>query len=383
MSKEAKKKTLHYIVNIRVPTEMAHGVQIFNMCAALNKIFEVSLIVPKRKNTIVGEAFEYYGLIDKFRVVFIPTFFLVPISSRFRYYTQRILFSFTSLIHSLNTRPELIYTRDELVAFTHSFFFEQVYLEIHTRKRSFLYKLILKRVKGIIVISQGLKEHVGTLHQKKFNVLVLHDGVPYQKIANLSKQEERLKLGLNIDTKIVGYIGKYKTMGQEKGVDTLIEAFSKLPSDGTLLLIVGADSQDLPDLHKALSKSNISNYKLIEHVGHDQALSYIASSDILVMNYPNQQHYRNDMSPLKLFEYLASGNLIIASDLPSIREIVHENQVLFVEAGNVTELAKTLRYAVDNLTKLEYLGQESKQLAVKYDWGQRVKRFIDFYTLHV
>lgn len=70
-----------------------------------------------------------------------------------------------------------------------------------------------------------------------------------------------------------------------------------------------------------LSSDLISGIKAIGH-------------DVIVMNYPNTEHYAHFMLPLKLFEYMASSVPIVTSDLPSVMEILNKNNFLFVKVGN-------------------------------------------------
>ena len=57
-----------YITSARMPTEKAHGIQIMKMCSAFsnlerdNEKIEVELIIPKRRNHIKQDLFDYYGI---------------------------------------------------------------------------------------------------------------------------------------------------------------------------------------------------------------------------------------------------------------------------------------------------------------------------------
>ena len=59
---------LSYIVNLRIPTEKAHGYQICKMCEEFAGLgIDVELITPTRKNSIEVDLFEYYGLRGRFK----------------------------------------------------------------------------------------------------------------------------------------------------------------------------------------------------------------------------------------------------------------------------------------------------------------------------
>ena len=67
-----------YIANARIPTEKAHGVQIMKMCQAFAKIGnKVTLVLPRRRNPIIADPFEYYVVSQSFNIIKLPTIDLV------------------------------------------------------------------------------------------------------------------------------------------------------------------------------------------------------------------------------------------------------------------------------------------------------------------
>ena len=103
---------------------------------------------------------------------------------------------------------------------------------------------------------------------------------------------------------------------------------------------------------------------------------YLEASDILVMNYPDTEHYRLYMSPTKLFAYMASGKIIIASDLQSVREIVDETCVVFVAPDDVLDLQSKLEQISSDLEIFKKLGAAGQHLVTQYSWENRAKRII-------
>ena len=83
-------------------------------------------------------------------------------------------------------------------------------------------------------------------------------------------------------------------------------------------------------------------------------------------------------SPTKLFEYMAMGKGIVASNLAQIGEVLeHKKTAWLVKPGDVKDLADgILRLAQDKKLR-EELGKNARQKAIKnYTWEENVKRLI-------
>ena len=70
---------------------------------------------------------------------------------------------------------------------------------------------------------------------------------------------------------------------------------------------------------------------------------YLKSADILLLpNIPINKESIEYTSPIKMFEYMASQRLIIASRLPSIEEILNSKNAVFFKAGDAQDLAQAI-----------------------------------------
>jgi hypothetical protein len=91
-----------YLVTTRIPTEKAYGHQIIDMCQAFsNQGYDVTLVVPKRKNTILQSVDEYYG-VGGFEVVYLLIVDLVGRLGPFGFYLSYFLFCVQVLLKSLS-----------------------------------------------------------------------------------------------------------------------------------------------------------------------------------------------------------------------------------------------------------------------------------------
>ena len=75
---------------------------------------------------------------------------------------------------------------------------------------------------------------------------------------------------------------------------------------------------------------------------------------------------------MKLFEYMASGNPIVASDLPSIRQVLNENNSILVAPEDPVALAEGIKKAVNKDTSK--LAAKAKEDVLAYSWTERAGR---------
>jgi len=82
-------------------------------------------------------------------------------------------------------------------------------------------------------------------------------------------------------------------------------------------------------------------------------------------------------SPLKLFEYLALGRPIVASDLPSIREVLGPETAVLVPPDDPAAWASAFSALAADPARAASLAAASRRLAPAYTWGQRAARLED------
>jgi glycosyltransferase involved in cell wall biosynthesis len=96
---------------------------------------------------------------------------------------------------------------------------------------------------------------------------------------------------------------------------------------------------------------------------------------VLVLPNPASAISTRFTSPLKLFEYMAAGRPIVASDLPSIREVLrHEENALLVEPGNPSALAAGVRRLLDDRALADRLSSAALADVQDYSWNRRAER---------
>jgi len=373
-----------YIANIRLPTEKAHGLAIMKMCEAfVSRGCSLTLIIPTRKNDIKENPFDYYSIKPSFEIKKIKC----PDTIRFVFFgflLQNLFFSVLSFFAVRGKDFDLIYSRDELPIFLLGLSgVKNIIWEQHAQKKGFTIKLLLRFIGNIVVISNGLAEELKNIGYKG-RVLIAPSGVDVGdfKEVDSSKKQLRLDLGLPLDRLIVGYIGKYRSMGEEKGVKGIIEAVAdahKKKSE-VFLLLVGIDGEDRATVSDACIGLGLNDgdYCIVGHVHYKEMIKYNKSCDALVMNYPTTVHYSKYMSPLKLFEYMASGVPIITVKIPTVCSILNESNAVLVRPDNKESLAGGILAVVGNKDLATKISIQALKDVQFYSWRNRSGRILDF-----
>jgi glycosyltransferase involved in cell wall biosynthesis len=158
-----------------------------------------------------------------------------------------------------------------------------------------------------------------------------------------------------------------------KGLDIFLES-AKLFDQSFLFIAIGGTKDEI----KTITSVGISsNVRLVERVNNSNIPKYLKSADVLVI--PNRSGdiiSEKYTSPMKLFEYMASGVPIVASDLPSIREIINDSNGILVGPDNAELLSQGINLALlPSNTRAQKALEDVKS---KYSWGKRAEIIKDF-----
>ncbi len=358
-----------YLANIRLPTEKAHGAQIMKTCEALAKAgAEVELLVTNRKSE-QADPFAYYGIEPVFKITRLPVLDTVtwgPLG----FLLEAASFGVSCLFYLLSHRPEAAYSRDELPLWLVSWFFAPCVWESHTGAYNFFAKRFLTKDKKTVVISQGLKDFYLS-KSAAADMLVAHDAIDLVAFKQpLSKEAARERLSLPQDKTIVMYVGR---LDGWKGTQTLFNAAALLPPN-FLVAIIGGEEAQITELKEKCRSVIFLGAKPYRELALNEA-----AADILVLPNTAQDTISSRFtSPMKLFSYMAAGKPIVASDLPSIREVVDESMVTFFTPDNAQSLAESIQVIDEDRASALQRAERALQEVERYTWGARAQSIVSF-----
>ncbi len=377
-----------YLASVRIPSEKASGLAIMRQCEAFASLgHAVTLIRPSRKNSIADDAFSYYGIPAIFSVVSVPVFPLFISLGLFGYALMRItlLCTLTFRVWRVRNEVDILYARDPwLLLFPLLFFPKQkMIVEMHSKHSNWVTRFVVASAGGCVVISEGLRAYYTAL-TKRTDILLEPSGVDLEQFNNMPEVSlVRQELILPQEAFMCGYVGKYTTMGEEKGVSELIEAFGDFykTAHNAHLLLVGIEQHEHMRIHNTCSALGIpANAYTLRELDTKLFARYLHACDVLLMNYPDTEHYRLYMSPSKLFAYMAAGKIIVTSNLPSIHEIVDEHMVIYTQSNTVESIATALKYSASNAPQFDSMRNSVKKEVIQYSWEQRSLRIMSTVT---
>jgi len=378
---------LSFIANIRMPTEKAHGVAVAKMCAAFALAgAEVELLVPMRKGIIDKNPFEYYGVRAGFKIKYLPCVDFLGLW----WMPKKIAFLIESRSFGLSVKkylagnpPDVVYSRDEFalrrLADGETY---KLFWELHAVPKNWnFYKNMAAAMNGFVVLTSAMKKILLAKGIDEQKILVAPDAVDLKSFEiNKSKEVLRRELGFEENSKLVTYVGRLESMGADKGINDLLLAMADVqkrePSAG--LCIVGGPQNLADDYKKQAAKFGLTNVFFVGYVKPEAVPLYEMAADILVIPSPWSQFFAYFTSPLKLFEYMAAGRAIVATDLPSVREILDEKTAIIVKPGDPFDMARGILKALCDEEAADFIAANAKEKVKNFTWEKRAQGIVDF-----
>ncbi len=219
----------------------------------------------------------------------------------------------------------------------------------------------------IVVLSQWSKRRLnkfGRIPNPK--ITVLPSGTDTKLFQPLEKKECCDKLHFDPSFYYVGFVGSFFL---HQGIDTLINAAPIILSEieNTRFLLVG-DGPMMDIWKNKVKKKGLQDAFIFTGlVPYKKVPEYIGIMDICVA--PHQKN-SNQASPVKIFDYMACGRAIVASDIEVVEEITGEcNCALLVQPDNPKKLAEGIIQLIEYPEKRRMMGANGRSFA-----GERFDR---------
>lgn len=376
-----------YLADIRFPLERANGLQTFETCRALAACgHAVTLLVRADTTRPARDPWLFYGAPRETRLTIAR---LPPLPGAVR----RGAYLAAALGCAVSVSPDIVLTRDLLLADMLLRLPKSLRPPIVYESHGYAPAMAAERPKAITGAPSASWRKLLRLTARESRVWRTAAG--YITLTRVHQQELEDRFGVRSNAAVipdgvrldpartwqssppppftVTYAGHLYPW---KGVDVLLRALAVLP--GVQARIVGGQpgETDHGRLDGLARDTGVSDR--VTFTGWLPPASVIAelarAHALILPNTPTHTSERYT-SPLKLFEYLAAGRPIVASDLAALREVLrHEDNALLVEPGSPTALAAAVRRLMGDQTLAAGLARRAFDEAAHYGWQTRAQR---------
>lgn len=355
----------YYIAEIFLPNKSAYSTHVIKMCNELtNKFSSTELILFHSNKNLTYQKLKKDYILTGRKSFRIKNFFSFRVNINF---IKRLLFGYRVANYLKNKKHDFVITRSLITSFFLSLYKIYHKVEIHNELMGLTKFLLINLnflnsnyVEKVVFISRELSKKFST--NKK---LILHDAVD---IKNFNKIKIKNKF------KNVGYVGSFY---KGRGIELIIQLARK--NLNLNFYLIGQVNR-----FKPFSKLT-PNVKILKHVPYSEIPMILSKLDILLMPYQKVVQINSDnlntasyCSPLKMFDYLASGKIIISSNLPGIKEILKNNyNSIIVDNNSVYNWDRSIKKILTNKTLAYKLSINAYNTALKNTWQIRLNKMVE------
>ena len=369
-----------YISQGNIPSKWAHTFQAMKMADALAGEVEALTLLTSR-GLLPGGGIEsthyadWYGTGSRFTIVRLPIFWKGE--GPFITWWKSPRFDRAAALYARCASPDMVYTRSAYAGRLCVNVGLKTVIELHMGgEHSELHHIVAvahnPKLLGVVTISPALER------------LYVQSGIPEEKILlwpdavdtaafDLQSDRELVRKRLNLpqDRPIATYCGH---LYRNRGIEEILECARELPS--VSFLIIGGWDEDIARL-KADSRA-LSNVFFTGFLPNRQVPAYLKASDVLLMPYPATCETAEWMSPLKLFEYMAAGRPIVATDLPALRvHLTHGRNAQLFAPGDAAGMAGAIRSIITDGEYARKLEQAARRDVAAYTWNNRARAVVE------
>jgi glycosyltransferase involved in cell wall biosynthesis len=221
------------------------------------------------------------------------------------------------------------------------------------------------RAEGIVTTTAGIRDSLGEAFGTRARVCVVPNGCDAPPPVLPPRSAE--------DPPRVLYAGQLYPW---KGVDVLVEAAARLPRLRLVILGGLAGERDLERVRALVQARGLAERtEMPGTVDQARVREELARAAVVVVPVLRTAMTERHTSPLKAFEAMAAGRTLIASDLPSSREVLRDGEnALLAEPGDAVALAAALSRLLDDPALAERLRHQAWRDAAAYTWDARAAR---------
>jgi len=353
---------------------MANSIQVMKVCQAfIQNRNEVTLLVPGEQQSTISnqQLIEHYGLQVPFPIQWLPV-------------RNRRLFPWEAVRRARRIGPDLLYVWPLQSAALGLLAGMPSMLELHDFPSGRFGPLWLRLFialpgrKRLLPITAALSHLLGLPANR---TVIAPDGVDLERYVSLpDPASARHELGLPSAPTALCTGHLY----EGRGADLFLALAKQFPQAS--FVWVGGRSADVKTWAARSAAQALANVIFTGFVPNERIPLYQSAADVLLMPY--QQTVATSSggntalicSPMKMFEYMATGRAILTSDLPVLHEVLDDTTAVFCPSDDVEAWASALGGLLNDDERRQALGQRARRAVEKYSWVERSRRVLENFS---
>ena len=358
-----------FISAAQIPSDTANSIQVMKVCQAFKQLgHAVTLLVPGSQPSDISQQQlqSHYGLQTTFTIQWLAV-------------RNRHLFPWKAVWQARRLGADLLYAWPLQSAALGLLAGMLCMLELHDLPGGSFGPLWLRLFlifpgrKRLLPITDMLR---GVLRLPKELTVIAPDGVDidrYRELPDAYSVRRQLNLPEAPTVICTGHLYS------GRGADLFLKLATKFPQAS--FVWVGGRPADV-EAWKGRA-SNLTNVTFTGFVPNEWIPLYQSAADVLLMPYgravsaSSGGNIAEVFSPMKMFEYMAAGRAILASDLPVLREVLDETMAVFSPLEQADAWESALGGLLADPQQRQALGQSARNAVEEYSWVKRAQRALE------
>ncbi len=358
----------------QIPSDTANSIQVMKVCQAFVQLgHELTLLVPGDQKPIISnqQLIANYGLEKLFDIEWLPAH-------------NRRLFPWKAVWRASHLGADLLYAWPLQSATLGLLAGMPSMVELHDFPSGRFGPLWLRLFlifpgrKRLLPITGALQRH---LHLPAGQTVIAPDGVDIERYRDFPEPVS-VRHQLNLPEAPTVLCTGHLYAG--RGVDLFLRLAVKFPQVN--FIWVGGRPADVQAWKERTA--NLTNVSFTGFVPNERIPLYQSAADVLLMPYGRSVTTSSGgntaeiCSPMKMFEYMATGRAILSSDLPVLREVLDETKAVFCPPEQTEMWESALGGLLSDPQRRQALGQCARAAVEQYSWVKRAQRSLEgFYEI--
>jgi glycosyltransferase involved in cell wall biosynthesis len=168
-------------------------------------------------------------------------------------------------------------------------------------------------------------------------------------------------------------------IGYNRGALETVEAIKFVNNEEIVLVFIGEGGAKNEILRKIKTLDLEKRVYFLSAIPYSEVPTYISYCNCAIMAYPNIEYWNNN-NPIKLFEYLAMGKVVICTDMWTFRNVGGDSRcICYIKQNDARTIAKAINYCYENREYLDEWGREGiKIVKENFTWHKQAGNLLSF-----